>query len=149
MQKRFFRIAGAVVVVVVALTFAADGQAGLLDRLKRNRASKKHNTGTQMAAGIYSGSLRGEILLQKRKVMITDETFVYVIGRGGKDGRAMVVNQRPVAATGRLVGSVLVADMIIVRPQAKPPVGLTAPDDGRVTWGHNPNVGTINEGDFE
>jgi hypothetical protein len=149
MNRKLFNISGFIIVAALALTFAADGQAGLLDKLKRKKAAKKHDGVQQMTAGIYSGSLRGEIFIHGRKVLITNETMIYVIGQGARDGRSMVVTQRPVAATGKSVGGVLVAEMIVVRPDAKV-TRLSAPSsDGRVTRGPNPNVGTINDGDFE
>lgn len=147
MKRKLLTTTGFIIAAGLVISLAAEGQAGIFDKFRRNKRANPE--GIQMAAAMYSGSLQGEIRLNGTKVKITDKTLVYVVGRGSTKNRSMVLHERPVAATGSVVDGVLVADMIMVRPEQKTIYRASKPSRRPSTPGANPNVAILEPWDGE
>jgi len=137
MNKKIYSIIGIGIVTVLALTMV-DTRQGFADERKHNG---KRGSKMQIAAAEFTGAIKGEIRIQGRKFLVTDDTMIYVVGKGLQTRRGLVVSKRPTVVRGKRVDGVLVAEMIIVRPEkggsTSRPAGAFTPSPS------NPNVGEL------
>ena len=113
--------------------FVADSNAGWFDKDTQGIADPR------IAAGLFSGTLSGDIKIDKKTFQVTPNTLVYVVGEGATDDFGMRLLRRPLTVRGELVDGVMVAHTIIVRPRES---HLTRNDRSeRILSKNNPNVG--------
>lgn len=153
MNKRILTLLGIGAVLALAVTLVVDADAGVLKKLLNKKGRSTEAPKTKAVAAMYSGTLRGEIRVGKQKVQIGDRTMIYVIGRG-QAKKGITVKDRPVSVMGESIHGVLLADMVIIRPEMQnntsPLTGSSDAHGRTVTRSDsNPNVGIVEPGDYE
>lgn len=143
MSKRTIFILASAVAVLAVLFIAADSEAGLLDKLKKDTKAKK--TGQFSLTGKYTGTIAGEIKIKKDKVWITKNTAVYNADRGAARA-GLVVTNRSVYISGKWKDGVRVASVVYVRSALdRAGRGDQEAKKYRIQSSSNPNVGELTE----
>ena len=133
MKTALGRMLACAIASCILATFATDSNASWFNKDKKGIADPR------IAAGMFSGTLSGDIKIGSKKFQVTPNTMIYVLGEGPSEDYGMRLLRRPISVRGHLVDGVMVAEVIVVRPRTSP---FSRHDSSRgIISGNNPNVG--------
>lgn len=143
MKKRFL-ISSVAGIAAVALLGAGVASADLLSFKRGKKNTAKKNTFSMST--VYTGGVRGEMMINGKKILITPTTTIYDTEKG-LQAKAVSVNKQPIYVSGNIVDGRMVASMVIVQPaKSKSKRGdKRASKPNRVQSDSNPDVGEIAE----